>query len=276
MWRRVHAAVPFSSLSSKGSHASRLCTFLHASNVRGNCTVSSSTSSSSGFPTQSVTRNNRGFSQPRGNFPCKWTSNSRGHGRSTRLTRLLRMRDWDETGPDYVESLKLLCRPHNIGCGTENHRHHNIGHPHMHALTSSSWPSSSPGASPPGITTNLRKTKINLRKKCFPPSCSLAVAFGRQNTVFSPSLGTRGIPTGVVTPLSFMPSSPASIRCISTKRRRKFKVKKMHWRKAIKMARYLSAIPQYQTSGVIGQLKKRPIVKEHVGTPRLRIFKRER
>jgi len=66
----------------------------------------------------------------------------------------------------------------------------------------------------------------------------------------------------------------ASVRCISTKRRRKFKVRKMHWRKAIKKARYLSTIPQYE--GVVGQLKKRPLVKEHVGTPRLRIFKRER
>merc|ERR1711915_713017 len=59
-------------------------------------------------------------------------------------------------------------------------------------------------------------------------------------------------------------------REISTKRRRKFKVKKMHYRKAIKKARYLSTIPQYE--GVIGRIKKRPLIKEHVGTPRLRLL----
>eukprot|EP00397_Hematodinium_sp_SG-2012_P051627 GEMP01060596.1.p1 GENE.GEMP01060596.1~~GEMP01060596.1.p1 ORF type:complete len:202 (-),score=17.47 GEMP01060596.1:40-645(-) len=65
-----------------------------------------------------------------------------------------------------------------------------------------------------------------------------------------------------------------SQRWISTKRRRRFKVKKMHYKKYIKEGRYLSTIPQYE--GVIGQIKKRPFVKYYVQTPRLRIFKRER
>jgi len=81
--------------------------------------------------------------------------------------------------------------------------------------------------------------------------------------------GILGIPT-----ISSTPFNRLTRRDISTKRRRKFKVKKMHYRKAIKKARYLSTIPQYE--GVIGQIKKRPLMKEHVGTPRLRLFKRER